>query len=234
MTLLSIIKDAQDELGLPRDTAVINSTDQTTRTLLRFANKEGRELMRRHPWQALVTVKTFTSTAAEEQTGAIPSDLDRFINESFFNRTKKRRLVGPLSPQEYEAQKSITASVLIDTFRVKGDAFLIVPTPPSGETYAYEYVSKNWCQDSGGTGQAAWADDTDTGVLDEELMTMGVVWRFRKSKGFDYAEDFATYQQQVTQAIMRDGVRRTINFSTDESLFENASVPYVPEGSWNL
>ena len=233
-TLLSIVNDAQDALGLPRDTVVVSSTDQTTITLLRLANQEGRELARRHSWQALVTEKTFTSTATEEQSSVIPTDLDRFVNESFYNRTRHRRLIGPLTATEWQGNKGITASILIDAFRVRGDAFLITPTPAAGDTYAYEYVSKNWCEDSGGTGQAAWVADDDVPRLDAELMTLGLVWRFNKSKGLGYAEDFATYQQQVTQAIMRDGARRTINLATDERLFDNARAPYVPEGDWNL
>lgn len=234
MTLLSVIQDAQDAIGLDRASAVANSTDQTVRTMLQLAQQEGRELARRHPWQALVTEKTFTSTATEEQSGVIPSDLDRYINESFHNRTRNRRVIGPLSPLEWQKEKAISASILTDTFRVRGDSFLLHPTPAAGDTYAFEYVSKNWCESSGGTGQASWQADTDVGRLDEALMTLGIIWRFKKSKQFDYAEDFATYQQQVTQAIMRDGARRTINFATNEGLFENARMPTVPEGSWSL
>jgi hypothetical protein len=234
LTLLSIINDAQDEIGLTRASVVINSTDQTVRTLLRLADKEGKILMRRHAWQALVTEKTFTSTATEEQSGVIPSDLDRYVNESFYNRTRNRRVIGPLSPLEWQKEEAITASVLTDSFRVQGDSFLLKPVPAAGDTYAFEYVSKNWCQSSGGSGQSAWAADTDTSKIDEEIITLGVVWRFLKSKGLEYAEDYAIYQQQVTQAIMRDGARRTINFATNESLFQNARMPTVPEGSWSL
>ena len=34
---------------------------------------------------------------------------------------------------------------------------LINPAPSAGHTFAYEYMSKNWCESSGGTDQAAWA-----------------------------------------------------------------------------
>lgn len=234
MTLLTLINNAQDTLTLPRSTVVVSSTDQAVRTLLALANQEGRELMRRYNWQALVTENTFTSLAQASQTGAIPTAFDRFINNSMFNRTRKRRVTGPLGPEEWQAQQALTASLLTDAFRIRGSAILITPTPPAGDTYAYEYVSKNWCQTSGGTGQAAWEADTDTGVLDENLMLLGLIWRWRKARGFDYAEEFNTYEKEVMQAAMRDGAKRNLNYSYDMSLYDHGKPPLVVEGSWNL
>lgn len=234
MTLLSLVNDAQDILSIPRSGIVATSTDQNVRTLLGLANQEGRELAKRHAWEELVTEKTFTATASAIQTGAVPTDMDRFLIGTFFNRTNHRRVTGPLLPEEWQAQQALTSSVLFDSFRFRGGDILITPTPAGTETYAFEYVSKNWCQSSGDTGQASWAADSDTGVLDEKLMLLGIIWRFRKARGFDYAEEFATYEKEVLQAIMRDGSRRTINYSFDDTLYDTKRPPYVTDGNWNL
>jgi hypothetical protein len=235
MTLLTTINRCQDWLSLPRSAVVATSTDDNVRTLLSLAQEEGKELARRCEWQAITKEKTFTSIAAVSQTGAIPTDFDRIVNESMFNRTRKRRVVGPLTSQEWQAQLGVVASVLTDAFRIRGDAILLTPTPPAGDTYAYEYVSLNWCQTSGGTGQTAWAADTDTGILSEDLMGLGIRWRFKKSRGLDYAEDFRTYQMEVNQAIARDGGKRTIDMSGDaDRLFDTARYPATPDGNWSL
>lgn len=234
MTLLSLVNNAQDALSLPRSSAVAGALDQNTRTMLSLANREGKQLARRYAWQAITKEKTFTSIAAETQTNAIPSDFDRLVNESMYNRSQKRWVLASLSSTEWQTQKAITATVITDSFRIRGDALLLLPTPPAGDTYAYEYVSKNWCESSGATEQAAWAADTDTGILDEELMTLGLIWRFKKAKELDYAEDFATYEKEVNQAIMRDGGRRTLSFANRGDLYEHAPRPSVPEGSWSL
>ena len=61
-----------------------------------------------------------------------------------------------------------------------------------------------------------------------ELHTLGIVWRFKKSKGFDYAEDFTTYQVQTRQALNRDGGRPRI--STGPAMRERIPVaPQVPD-----
>jgi hypothetical protein len=237
MTLLTLANTVQDRIGLPRSSVVISSTDQNVRTLLACLNEEGKELSKRAAWQALTKEKTFTSTAAAVQTGAIPTDLDRFVNETFFNRSMRRRVTGPLTSEEWQAQQSIVASVLTDAFRVHGNDILITPTPAASLTYAYEYVSKYWVDTDGdGDGDAvAWEADDDTSLLSEDLMALGAEWRFLKRKGFDYAEIFRTYEIQVQQAISRDGARRTTSMAGgSDLLLDNARYPAVPEGSWSL
>lgn len=233
MSLLTIIQGACDRIGIPRPTTVIGTTDQQVLALLGLAQQEGKELARRGAWQALTSEQTFLSLAQQAQTGAVPSDLDRFIPETFYNRTRKRQVIGPLSPQEWQAQLAITATVVYDTFRQRGNDILMIPTPPAGDEYAYEYVSKNWCTSASGTAQSSWLADSDTAKLEDELFTLGLVWRFKQAKGFDYAEAFRSYETQVTQALARDGDKRTLNFA-NQRLFDTPRYPGVVEGSWNL
>lgn len=235
MTFLTTMNAVQDIVGLPRTTVSVgSSTDQNVRRLVALANIEGRELARRHAWQALVREQTFTGTAADVQVGAIASDVDRYVTGSFYNRTKRRRLVGPMTAEEWQYQKALTAAVITDAFRIRGNDFLITPTASAADTYAYEYVTDQWCETSGGTGQTAWSADDDVGRVQEELMKLGIVWRWLQSNGLDYAEAHATYEKSVMQEIMRDGSRRVLNFSHDIGLYDNARYPVVPEGSWSL
>jgi hypothetical protein len=233
VSLLSIVNNAQDEIGIARLAAVAAGTDLDARLMLGLANREGKKLSRRASWQALTKEKTFDALAQESQTAMIPSDFQRFVNETFYNRTRKRRFNGPLTPQEWQAQKALTSQTVgDDLFRVRGSAILLMPTPTAGDTYAYEYVTKQWCTDStGATPKEAFTVDTDVSLLDEDLMTLGVIWRWKAAKGLDYAEDFRSYEMDVAQAIARDGAKRTISMSGDKRL--NVG-PGVPEGSWSL
>lgn len=234
MTLLTMINEAQDSLSIPRSTVVVSSTDQNVRFLLAKAQQEGRELARRYKWQDLVKEQTFTSVAQALQTNAVPSDFAYIVNHTMFNRSQTRRVTGPMSPEEWQAQQALTASLLTDSFRIQGDEIYIEPVPDAGDTYAYEYVSKNWCQSSSSTAQSAWAADSDTGILDETLMVLGLVWRFKQGRELPYAEDFNTYEREIEQAIMRDGGRRDLNYSLDDTLLDKVQPPLVVEGSWSL
>jgi len=205
MSLLTLIQNACDLLSISRPTAVISSPDQQIRQLLAAAQEEGYDLAHRFDWQALTNEQTFTTVAQASQTGAVPADWDRFIPNSFFNRTTRRELIGPITPQQWQAiQAQPQLNRVYLAFRERDGSFLITPNPPAGQTIAFEYVSKNWCQSAGNVAQSAFLADTDMALLDEWIMTLGVRWRWRKAKGLEYAEDFNTYERAVGQKAARD------------------------------
>ena len=235
MSLLTLVQDAADRLGVVRPSSVIGSADQQVRQLLALAQQEGKELARRYAWQVLTKEKTFSATATETQSSVIPTDFDRFLPETFYNRTKTRYVQGPLNPQEWQDYKAQTTNILFDAFRLRGDSLLMAPTPTASETYAFEYVSTYWCTSTGGTTgtQAAWAADTDVGILPEELMILGVVWRFLRAKGLDYAEAFRSYEADLMRRKAWDGGKRSVNMGTARD-YSRPRRPTFPDSSWNL
>ena len=224
MSLLSIIQNAADRLGLTRPSTVISSQDDNAKVLLGLAQEEGKSLVDRHTWQVLQTEYTF-STADGTASYALPSGFDFLIKDTVYNRTSRRRMLGDLSPAQWQETQASLVTMVNPAFRIRNNLFYISPTPTSVETIAYEYVTKNWCQSSDATGQSEWASDTDTALLDEELIKLGVIWRFRAKKGFDYAEDMNTYEYRVAKAITKDGARVNI----DTSNCERDRVPMAPQ-----
>lgn len=224
MTLLAIVQHAADRLGLTRPSTVISSPDENARILLGMAQEEGKALADRHTWQAFQTEYTFP-TVNGTASYALPTGFDQLIKDTVFNRTRRRRMMGDLSPSQWQETQASLVTMVNPAFRIRGNLFYISPTPTAAETVAYEYISKNWCQSAGGNGQSAWAADTDTAILDEELMKLGVIWRFKSRKGYDYAEDMNTYEIAVNNAIFKDGARVTI----DTANCERDRVPHAPQ-----
>jgi hypothetical protein len=235
LSLLTIIQGAAKELALSSPSAAYTSSDTQIIQLVALAQAEGKELAQDFDWKALTKEKTFTSTAAAAQSGALASDYDRMVPETFWNRTANRSLWGPISPQDWqEAQVLAGTTAVTERWRLRGTDVLITPTPNGTDTYAYEYISTQWCESSGGTDQSAWASDTDTGILPEEVMKLGILWRFLRAKGFDYAEPMRSYELAKAKAQNRDGGgKRTLNFARRNN-YRAARIPYVPEGSWSL
>jgi hypothetical protein len=223
MTLLTIVQDAADRLGLTRPSTVVTSTDPLVITLLGLAQEEGKALYDRHTWQAFQTEHTF-STADGTSSYALPSGFDAIIKNTVFNRTRRRQMYGDLSPSQWQRTQASLVTQVNPAFRIRNSLFYISPTPTAIETVAYEYITNNWCASSGGTPQARWAADTDTGVLNEELTTLGIIWRFKSAKSLDYAEAMNDYEIAVNKAISKDGARVTI----DTACYEYDRVPYAP------
>jgi hypothetical protein len=233
MSLLTIIQDTTDRLGIIRPSSVVGSSDPQVRQLLALANQEGKELARRHTWTALINETTFTATATAAQSGAIPSDYDRMIAGSFWNRTQDRQVRGPVSAQLWQRLQTGLTTLADDAFRIRGSSLLMTPTPTAGDSMAFEYVSVYWCSNAdGSTERAAWAADDDVGLLNEELMGLGVVWRFLRAKGFDYSEPFRTYEEQVVRLAAEDGVMETLSMGgyAETGVYD----PSMAEASWSI
>jgi|TARA_Y100001951_G_C11290799_1_gene272009 hypothetical protein len=244
MTLLTIIQDAANDIGLVTPDAVINSTDNTLKTLLRMADKEGYALNKRYEWQntkdevILTTVSatsqgnifTITSITAASVTG-MSSPWDYIINDTIWDRTQRRPVFGPLGAQHWQGLIASSTTGPYSEYRIRRNSLITIPVPPAGNKWAFEIKSKFWCENSTGQGQKRWLADTDVGRLDEEIMTQGIIWRYKSAKGLDYAEDFNTYERNVLDAMAQDGGKMSINMGGDAEF-----TPFinVPDGSWNL
>lgn len=215
-SLLELITDAADDIGLPRITSVIGNTDPMARGMLRAAQREGIELAGRHAWRALKFEKTFTSVAALIQTSAVPTDYDRTVPDTFWNRTQTRPVEGPISEQEYAEILGRGTTYFHQAYLMRGSDIVFVNIPTAGETMAYTYVSKYWVGGTGSTTptKTAFAIDTDIPYLDDECMRLGIVWRFKKAKGLGYGEDFNAYEMRVAQIAGRDGGRRILDMNS--------------------
>ena len=230
MSLLSIIQDVSGRLSLPQPSAVVGSSDKQVVQLLALANEEGASLARRHPWQALMQEQTFTTVAAPAQPAALPANFDRFVPNSIFNRSTRRPMTGPITPRQWQwiqAQPVYSSACL--AFRERTGQVLIAPTPAAGETIAYEYLSKAWAESSGGTPQTAFLADTDTALLDEGLVKLGLRWRFLRAKGLDYAEEMASYERELEQAMARDGGSTALMIAP---LAADPNRVNIPDGSF--
>lgn len=234
MTALSIVSNVAAGIGLTAPAAVFASTDPAIIQLRTLMNQEGQELARGaifdHAWTVLITEKTFTTTAAAIQASSVATDFGWYINDTFWNRTTQQVVRGPMTAEEWQRQQAISTTGMYPYFRFRGGSLLIYPTPTAGQTAAYEYVSKNWAQTSASVGLAAMTADTDTAILEERLIELGLRWRYLKSKGLDYAEDYRTYQLEVGKAIARDGGRKTLSLSGPQ---RPMYPTLIPEGSWS-
>ena len=207
MALLDICETTASRLGLRQPATVVGSTDLTAQVLLALANEAGKHLMRYHDWQNLIVEVTATASASVVPI-ALAADFDRMIyNPAIWNATTGLQLFGP-TPQRVWRQltsSGLTIAGVGGYWRLRGNALNVRPVMTAGDLLEFEYISKNWCESSGGTGQTEFMADTDVTLVDEELFVLEMVWRFRKSRGFgSYAEDLSTAEREKEKLASRD------------------------------
>ena len=235
MSLLTMIQGVAQERGIPVPTQVIGNTDAQVIQLLAIAQKEGRDLAARYQWSTMVKRATWTMLTAESQ-GLLNSavitdgDFDYFLDGTMWDTTTQLPIPGPLSPKDWETLQAVNVSGPEFFFRIFQRTLYLYPAPTAANTGALEYKSTFWCETSGGTGQAKWTADTDVGILNENLMELGITWRWLKTKGLEYAEDFDTYEKRVANAQIRDGGKPRLNLGTGP--IRRGPGVVVPLGNW--
>lgn len=206
MSLLTIIQGVCAELNLVQPTVVVTSSDSQVQQLWALANRAGRTLARSYPWQGLRAEFTFVTLNQQQQTNMVPADWDRWVPNTFFDRSTRREIVGPITSRQWQwLQAQPVSSKVYLAFIERQNQVLMSPNPPAGHTVAGEYLSKNWAKSAAGAGQASFLADTDLTYLDEDLIALGLIWRWKSAKGLDYAEAMEDYEREVEQAQARDG-----------------------------
>jgi hypothetical protein len=234
-TCLSLIQTICAELGLTQPTSAVGSSDQQIANLVALCNREGQTLAKRTDWTALQLQASFTTQAQEDQgaMATIAPGIKFILNDTIWNRDLRRPVFGPATPQEWQQQQAYAINGPWSRHRVQGGRLLMFPVPVAGQHCYFEYATKNWCTNAAGDASySAWAHDDDVLLLDEDLLILGTIWRWKKHKGFEYAEDFADYERQVLDAMARDGGKPNLNMTG--STYDIQPVVIVPSGSWNL
>jgi hypothetical protein len=214
MTVLEIVRSVCGVIGLPQPSSLTGTTDLQVIQLRELLNTEGTELEKRSStgWEALIAEATFTTVATEDQ-GALTTIIGAsnayrsILNETIWNRTDGTPIYGPRAPHTWQGYKAIDFAGPYPEYRIRGGHLWLLPVPTAGQTCAFEYVTRNWLQTSGGTPLSVIAADTDVPLLDESLLKKGLEWRWRKAKGLDYSQDFDDYERAVVDALARDGTK---------------------------
>lgn len=161
---------------------------------------------------------------------AIPSDMDYFITQSWWDTAFRWQLLGPLGTQEKNVIKyGISPVGPRVRFWILQNKFWLNPTPASsGDVMAYDYYSNGWCLSASGTAQTVWTADTDTYALDEDCFILGLKWRWRRAKGLDYDEEKDTWQRACQRTLARNGANRDLPLNAMNQglrLLSDANVP---------
>ena len=233
MTMLTLVQRFTSRTNLPYPTSVSGSTDPQIRQVMALLDEEGNDLVSRGEWQALTFEATHTTVATESQ-GEIDSiasnGFDYIKNNTIWDRTETLPVL-VIDGIDWQTEKGFAATSPRYQARIRGGELLSTPTPTAGNTWAFEYSSVNWILNGSTYKQYLTADD-DTFLLPEKVLELGLRWRWKKEKGFDYAEDFNTYEALVKDHLGRQGMKR--NLSMDEGRDDRGPHIIVNQGNWPI
>ncbi len=238
MSFLTIVQDAAVELGLSKPNTVFGSSDLSLQKLTTAMQQVGQDLMRSKEWPHLRIIDSITLASGTESYST-PADFDRFVTETHWDGSSQWPVLGSLSPQEWALIKYGTTAVgPFRRYTVFGDplSIKISPTPGTGDTGVliyFTYVSNNFCESAGGTGQSAWALDTDLSRLPDRLFMLGAKARWLRVNGLDWQDAEAEYRAETDRVYTQSISARTINLAgRNGSLTKLSDESNIPDGGY--
>jgi hypothetical protein len=162
--------------------------------------------------QVTLNTPVATSTAAvsmtfAKQDYAMPTDFDRMISDTNWDRTNHWRNLGTKTSQEWQwLQGGIISVGPRERYRIYNNRLRIFQALTSIYTFAFEYVSNYWVMSSGATqgDKGAYSVDTDTAIFPDDLMLAGLKFYFLKAKKLDYAIELGEFTRALSYTKAQD------------------------------
>ena len=190
MTLKTILDDVLLESGMSTESAYAASGNDAVKRLVRLANRSVGTLTR-YAWQALRATHEFTLTT--DTSYPLPDDYRAIVPDTFFTDGRLDNVDFPADTEMWNyLQASTGANGVAVRVRLLGDT-LVVYQPDAGEVLRFEYLTKYPVLAADGTTKKAeFTADTDTWILDRDLLIFDIVWRYKKLMGLqDWQIDLA-------------------------------------------
>lgn len=206
MTILDVVKGVAPKVDVEVPSVVFSSTDRTMIEMGVTANAAARQIARDYDWQILQKIATITGDGVQTEF-PLPAAYGRMAKNatisgpSFTFRTTHQ--VTDFS--EWVEMLSWSVDTWQPRWALFGGTINFMPVIPNLEVYRFPYISK-WIVN--GT-QESFTADTDSFVLDEELLRLSMIWNWKADKGQEYSKELQDYQEAMDSAMFNDKGGRT-------------------------
>lgn len=162
--------------------------------------------------QPLTVTDTGASLSFCQTKYLMPSDYQRSVNNTQWDKTRHWVMLGPASPQMWQWLKSgyIATGPRIH-YRIFGNFFQIWPMIAANEYLGFEYLSTNWALSAAGVAKSTMSLDDDTCQFQDELIISGLKKLYWEVKGFDssvYAIEYQTILNSILATEKGAGILR--------------------------
>lgn len=239
MSLLSICQAVTAETGWPVPSAIAANSEGTAVQLKALANAELEHLSEQHDWPHTEVEYTF-NTVIGTTVYELPENYRKMVFGSLYNAAQYYQLRGSMNPEEWMRRKyGLLGSISRQTCRVIVQtngryALEVTPTPSSAEQVVFFYQGNQYAKTEAGVRQSKYEGDTDTSLIPERLVQLGLKWRFRRAKGLDFSAELAEYNSVVSQQFVARQMPQDIPVGGRRYGYDELGSGYVPDNGYGL
>lgn len=158
---------------------------------------------------------------------AMPSDYDRQIDRTHWDKTQHWEMLGPETAQQWEWLTSgyISSGPRV-RYRIFGDYFQIWPALGVAHLLGFEYVANSWAATTAGVAKTSFTIDTDTCIFPDRLMVLALKRKYFAIKGFSpvFDADYTT-QLDIAKAADAGSPLLSMNPQRSSNLITQANLP---------
>jgi hypothetical protein len=200
-TLKEILDEVMLESGMDTEAEYAGSSIDAVKRLVSMANAASRALSK-NVWQAMLKTHEFTLTSATSY--ALPSDYKRMIPDTMYSDSHLWPVEFPTGHSKWAyLQASAGGTGTQDKIRLMGDTLQIYQ-PEAGKVIRVEYMSENPVQAADATTKKYFTADTDTFVLDDDLLLMETMWRYQRLLGLEFWQGTAMEAKDLLNVKLGD------------------------------
>ena len=186
---------------------VFSSAQQMEMEIVDLATDVAADIAGSHDWRALTSIHTITGDGVTSSFD-LPADYDRMVLAQAVH-DPNNWFWGYSRITDLDEWIAVTTSGFFGItpcwWIMLGGQMQFAPTPADGAQASFPYVSKNFGRSANGaTPISVFSNDGDSFVLNERLLTLGLIWRWKAQKGLEYAEDMANYEKALSEDQARD------------------------------
>jgi hypothetical protein len=145
---------------------------------------------------------------------AMPSDYQRMVNKTQYNKSNRWSVIGPKDAQEWQWLKAsyVTTGPRM-RFRIAGNKFVVWPMPTAQVILGFEYQSGSWVVAADGSYKTKFSADTDTSIFPDRLLVLGTKLKYFQIKGFDTTSLQADFAREVSKFKAQDAGADTLSLA---------------------
>lgn len=211
MSALSACQNAIARLVARKPSTVFASDDEIAVEIASLANEAATDIMKAHDWQALIKLQVINGDGVTAA-WPLPADYDRMVNgmDVHSGTWTYMRYANAGTLDNWQDLNALLPAIPPGYWIILQNEISFLPTISTGNDARFYYVSNEFAQSSTGTGKGAFDRDDDVFLLDDRLLTLALIWRWKSMKGMDYQEDLRNSDIALSQAMARDKGSRVI------------------------
>lgn len=157
-----------------------------------------------------------------------PSDYDRLIDRTAYDKSRRWAAMGPASPQEWEWLKSsyISTGPRI-RWRIWQNYIQTWPLIATSDLLSFEYVSNKWAIDISGNQKYLFSADTDSFIWPDRLFITAFKARYSAQRGLEMQWVLPDYKAQldIAKALDKSSDMLTMTNQRSSILIDITNVP---------